>query len=61
MTGPVARIIARYIVGALVSYGVFGPDDVGMIEPELALIIGTIAGAAVEGIYAYAKRKGLAT
>lgn len=61
MIGPIARIVARYIVGALVAYGVFGPDDAAVIEPEFALIVGTIAGAAVEGLYAIAVRKGWAT
>ena len=61
MTGPIARIIARYIVGALVAYGAFGVDDAALIEPEIVLIVATISGAAIEAFYAYARRKGWAT
>lgn len=60
MTGPIARIIARYLIGALVAYGVFGADDAAIIEPDLVLLIGAALGAAIEAAYAVAKRKGWA-
>ena len=58
MIGPLSRIIARYLAGALVAYGFFAPGDAALIEPDLALAVGAAAGAAVEAIYAIAKRKG---
>jgi len=32
-----------------------------MIEPDLALMVGTVVGATVEGAYAIARRKGWTT
>ena len=61
MIGPISRILARYIAGALVAYGFFAPGDAALIEPDLALAIGAVAGAAVEGLYAWAKAKGWKT
>jgi hypothetical protein len=63
MTGILARIVARYLSGALVAYGVV-PHEVGAdlaMDPDVALVLGAIIGAATEGIYAWAKRQGWAT
>jgi len=61
MIGPVSRIIARYIASALVTYGMFAAPDAAMIEPDIALMVGAVVGAAVEGAYAIAIRKGWTT
>jgi hypothetical protein len=58
-----ARIFARYASGALVSYGVVSPEmgaEMAM-DPDVALVLGAIIGAATEAVYAWAKKKGLAT
>jgi hypothetical protein len=59
----IARIILRYLSGALVAYGVI-PHEVGAdlaMDPEIALVLGSVLGALVEGAYALAKCKGGAT
>jgi ABC-type uncharacterized transport system permease subunit len=58
---PWARIVARYVIGALAAK--FGGDVLTGPELEnvLALTITALAGAATEAVYAYAKRKGWAT
>lgn len=59
----VSRIIARYLSGALVSYGAVSPEvgaDLAM-DPDVALVLGAIIGAATEGIYTWAKKRGYAT
>ena len=58
---PLARIVGRYIAGALVTYGMITPDAVGAIEPEIIAVAGAVLGAIVEGAYALAVRKGWAT
>ena len=63
MIPVLARIILRYASGALVTYGLI-PHEVGAelaMDQELALILGGVIGAATEGVYAFAKRKGWAT
>lgn len=59
----IARIVLRYLSGALVAYGVI-PQEVGAemaMDPDLALVFGTVLGAATESAYAWAKSKGGAT
>ena len=56
--GPVARIILRYGIGYFAGSGIgeqLAMDDDAVLMLSLAL------GAAVEGLYALAKRKGWAT
>jgi hypothetical protein len=57
---PIARIILRYIIG-----GAFmGSDQIGAqlsADPDLVMMVAVSIGAAVEGVYAFAKRKGWAT
>jgi len=63
MTPVIVRILARYLSGALVSYGII-PHEVGAdlaVDPDVVLVLGAIIGAATEGIYALAKRWGWAT
>ena len=63
MIPVIVRILARYLSGALVSYG-FIPHEVGAdlaVDPDVALVLGAIIGAATEGVYAFAKARGLTT
>jgi hypothetical protein len=63
MTPVIVRILAWYLSGALVSYGVI-PHEVGAdlaMDPDVALVLGAIIGAATEGLYALAKRWGWTT
>lgn len=57
---PIARIVLRYIIGA----AFMGSDEIGMqlsADPDLVMTVTVAVGAAVEGIYAFAKKKGWAT
>lgn len=55
---PYARIIVRYIVGAII-----GADAANVLsaDPDLITVIALVIGAAVEALYEIAKRKGWAT
>ena len=56
--GPIARIILRY------GIGYFAGSEAGemlALDQDAVLMLSLGLGAAVEGVYAYAKRKGLAT
>jgi len=61
MTGTIARIVARYIAGLMVSYGVMAQSDVAAFMPDLVLLIGALLGLMTETFYAVAKRKGWTT
>lgn len=61
MMAPLARIIARYLAGALVAYGLIAPQDAAALHPDLVAFVGAALGALVEGVYAVARRKGWAT
>jgi tetrahydromethanopterin S-methyltransferase subunit E len=63
MNAVIVRIVARYLSGALVSYGVI-PQEVGAdlaMDPDVALVLGAVIGAVTEGVYAFAKKRGWAT
>ena len=63
MIPVIARIVLRYLSGALVAYGLI-PQEVGAeiaMDPDLALAVGAAIGVVTEGAYAFAKRKGWAT
>ena len=61
MTGTIARIMARYIAGLMVSYGIMAQGDVAALMPDLVLLIGAFLGLATETFYGVAKRKGWTT
>ena len=61
MIGPIARILARWIASALVTYGMIAPEYGAALDHDIALILGAVIGAATEAAYAIAKRKGWAT
>ncbi len=60
MMAVIARILARYIAGALVAYGVvdagFGRELA--FDPDMALLLGAALGALAEAAYALARRFG---
>jgi len=59
----IARILLRYVSGALVAYGVI-PAEIGAeaaMDQELALILGAAIGAATEAVYALVRSKGGST
>jgi len=67
MTAVIARILLRYIAGALVLKGLL-PDELGntiVTDPDIIsiteVIVGAAIGAAVEGWYSIAKRMGWST
>ena len=55
---PIARIVLRYIVGAIL-----GMEAGGILagDPDVVAYVAIGVGAAVEAAYAYAKRKGWTT
>lgn len=55
------RIIARYISGALVAYGLMDPAAAEALQPDLALLLGAALAATTEAAYALARRWGWAT
>jgi hypothetical protein len=63
MIGAIARISLRYLSGALITYGLVSPDVGAQIavDPDLIALAGIAIGAAVEGVYALAVRRGWAT
>ena len=56
--GPFARIILRYGIGYLAGSEV---GEMLAIDPDAVLLLSLGMGAAVEGVYALAKRYGWAT
>lgn len=63
MTAPLIRIGLRYLCGYLVLISVMPRDIADMIanDQDVALVIGAVIAAGVEGIYALAKRYGWTT
>lgn len=62
MTAVLSRILARYVSGALVAYGLI-PHEVGQelaMDPDVALMLGAVIGAVAEGFYAFARARGWA-
>ena len=57
---PIARIVARYISGALIGYGVISPADAEILSPEIVLIVGSVLSIITEAIYTVAVKKGWA-
>ena len=56
--GPLARIILRYGIGYLAGSEV---GEMLAMDPDAVLLLSLGMGAAVEGVYALAKRYGWAT
>lgn len=55
---PIARIILRYVIGAVIGAA---QGDMLAADPDVVTVAALGLGAAVEGAYALAKRKGWAT
>lgn len=60
MTSVFARIIARYISGAMMAYGFIGAEmaETMATDPDIILAIGAALGIIAEGAYALATKKG---
>lgn len=58
--GPLARIIARWISGGLVTAGFLLPSEAQSIatDPDVLMLIGVGLSAITEGFYALAKKRG---
>lgn len=56
--GPLARILLRYGIGYLAGSEV---GDMLAMDPDAVLILSLALGAAVEGFYTLAKKRGWAT
>jgi hypothetical protein len=56
--GPIARIILRYGIGYLAGSEV---GEMLAMDQDAVLVLSLALGAAVEGLYVIAKRKGWAT
>jgi hypothetical protein len=67
MNPAIARIILRYISGALVAYGVFSPEDANALAfdhqlvADVAIGVGALITLAVEGFYWLARKFGWRT
>ena len=63
LQGPLARILIRYGVGAAIAAGWVSRESGESLigNPDVVVIVAALIGAAVEGAYALAKRKGWAT
>lgn len=59
-TAPIARIIMRYLVGA-VAFGSTELGDQLATDPDLIFFTSLAVGVAVEGFYAMSKRFGWQT
>ena len=57
------RIALRYGSAALIAFGIMSPEaaDTVALDPDIALVLGLLIGAAVEGWYAWVRRHGGAT
>lgn len=58
--GPLARIVARWISGGLVTAGLILPDEAQFIatDPDMLALVGLGLSAITEGFYALAKKRG---
>ena len=55
---PIARIMLRYGIGYLAGSNI---GDALAMDQDAVLMLSMALGAAVEGVYVFAKRKGWAT
>lgn len=60
MTSVIARIIARYLSGAMVTYGLISADVGNEVatDPDVILALGAAIGILTEAVYAVALKKG---
>ena len=57
---PLARIVLRYLSGALVALGVFAPEQVAQFvnDPDVLVIVAAGVGALIEAWYVFARKHG---
>lgn len=64
LAAPLARVLLRYLSGALVTWGFAAPEDAALVlaDPEVerlaVLVIGGAIAAVTEAAYAVARRTG---
>jgi hypothetical protein len=60
MTAVFARILLRYVAGALIAAGYLDATMGSSIanDPDLLILVGTVIGAATEGAYYLAHKLG---
>lgn len=64
MAGPIARILLRYIAGALVAKGLLDPDSAAFFNTDPDLIelataaVGVLMGLGAEFFYRLARKMG---
>jgi len=64
MSGPIARILLRYIAGALVAKGLLDPDSAAFFNTDPDLIelvtaaVGVLMGLGTEFFYRLARKMG---
>jgi hypothetical protein len=63
MIAVYARLIARYLAGALLAYGMIDAETSQHIalDPDVALVLSAVLTAATEGFYKLARKYGWAT
>lgn len=59
----IARLILRYLAGALIAAGYLDPTLGNTIsaDPDLIVLFGALVGALAEGLYIVARRRGWRT
>lgn len=67
MLAPLARVLLRYVAGALAGYGI-AVNAAGYVladDPDMVFLVScglsALFGAVVEGFYALAKKRGWST
>jgi hypothetical protein len=60
MTAVIARILLRYVAGALIAAGYLDTTMGSSIanDPDLLILVGTVIGAVTEGAYYLAHKLG---
>ena len=63
MTMVIARILVRYLSGAMLAYGLLTPEMADQIaaDPDLVASLGAALAVLTEGVYAVAKKRGWTT
>lgn len=57
MNGAIARIVLRYVVGALLAGSITVGDKLAM-DPDVVMAVAAVIGIATEAFYAFAKKRG---
>ena len=57
---PLARIVLRYLSGALVAFGWFAPEQASQFvnDPDVLVLVAAGVGALIEAWYVFARKHG---